>query len=899
LAFQLKGTVTASGDVTSTIGGSGSIMLGSDTVNSVTFAVADGAANKDLLVSANLDNGSGAAWPNRQTSSLVKTGDGKMVLGGNNIYTGTTTISGGTLQIGDGGTTGTLGLNGAVTNNALLVFNRNNAMTVANSISGTGSLTQAGTGTTTLTGDNTYTGGTTINAGALAIGASNRLPDVGQVTINSGSVFDLGSFGDYVGSLTMNGNATVSGTSSLGQLILTTGLPTNSAVKTLTANGAGNIVTAGIGISSSHGGVGGNSDLRFDVVGAPDNLTLSGVINDKSSDGGGTATRGAISKAGQGTLLLLGTNTYTGRTSILEGTVVAANSRALGAGGVFVDTMTTVSAGATLALQGNISMDEHMHIFGSGVGGLGAIRNLSGSNALTATGYALRSDVTLGADTGQLTISGAIGQEGGAYGITKVGTGTLLLSGVNTYSGGTRVNAGSLVIGSGGTLLNIGTDLTANNGGTITFARGDVLGLHTHNITMPVVLNEGGLLQNSGAVFNTLGALNLNGGTLQANDVEPGSGQSFALKGAVTVTGNATSTIAGNGIALGAAAVTGTTFNVGDGASETDLLVTGVLRDGSGATFGPTQVSSFTKTGAGVMVLTGTNTYTGTTTISAGTLQVGNGGTSGNLGTGNVTNDSTLAINRGNAYTLGNIVSGTGGLVQLGEGTTTLTSSNTYTGDTVVNAGELKVNGSIASSEVTVNSGAILSGSGTVGGISGAGSINPGNSPGILTAPWIDPSDGMFLNFEITDIKPEYSQATNSANDVLRLTAANPFAAAMDAGNQINVYFNVADFDLDQAFLGGIYTDDQADFTNLVSNATFNYYIQDDEGSVSYNGILYSVLTGYDIELGTALDTANFADGTVNGRIMQFTVVPEPSSALLVLIAGGVALTRRRRQPTA
>ena len=284
--------------------------------------------------------------------------------------------------------------------------------TDSTSYSGAQSLTKIGSNTVTMTGDSTYTGGTTINAGALAIGANNRLPDVGQVAINSGSVFDLGSFGEYVGSLTMNGNATVSGTSSLGQLILTTGLPTNSAIKTLMANGAGNIVTAGIGISSSHGGVGGNSDLRFDVVGASDNLALSGVINDKSSDGGGTATRGAISKAGQGTLLLLGTNTYTGRTSILEGTVVAANSRALGAGGVFVDTMTTVSAGATLALQGNISMDEHMHIFGSGVGGLGAIRNLSGSNALTATGYALRSDVTLGADAGQLTISGAIGQEG-------------------------------------------------------------------------------------------------------------------------------------------------------------------------------------------------------------------------------------------------------------------------------------------------------------------------------------------------------------------------------------------------------------------------------------------------------------------------------------------------------
>lgn len=772
--------------------------------------------------------------------------------------------------------------------------------TDSTSYSGSQSLTKIGSNTVTMTGDSTYTGGTTINAGALAIGANNRLPDVGQVTINSGGVFDLGSFGEYVGSLTMNGNATVSGTSSLGQLILATGLPTNSAIKTLTANGAGNTVTAGIGISSSHGGVGGNSDLRFDVVGSSDNLTLSGVINDKSSDGGGTATRGAISKAGQGTLLLLGTNTYTGRTSILEGTVVAANSRALGAGGVFVDTMTTVSAGATLALQGNISMDEHMHIFGSGVGGLGAIRNLSGSNALTATGYALRSDVTLGADAGQLTISGAIGQEGGTYGMTKVGAGTLLLSGVNTYSGGTRVNAGTLVIGAGGTLLNIGTDLTANNGGTITFARQDVLGRHTDSIAMPVVLNEGGLLQNSGAVFNTLGALNLNGGTLQANDVEPGSGQSFALKGAVTVTGNATSTIAGNGIALGAAAVTGTTFNVGDGASETDLLVTGVLRDGSGATFGPAQVSSLTKTGAGAMVLAGSNAYTGTTTISAGTLQVGNGGTSGNLGTGNVTNNAALVFNRSDSHSVSNTMSGTGSLTKNGSGVTTLTGNNTYSGGTAVNAGELNVNGSIAGSAVSVASGASLSGSGTVGAISGAGEINPGNSPGILTAPSVDASGGLAFNFEFTSLNPTYSNASASLNDVLRLTDASPFVASLTSANTVNIFFDVDVFEEGQFYTGGFFTDTQADFLSQIVDASFNYYVQDAGGSVSHGGQSYSALgEGLAVELTTINQSAGFAGGTIDGQVVQFEVVPEPSTyALLVLGAAalGAHVWRKRRR---
>jgi autotransporter-associated beta strand protein len=520
--------------------------------------------------------------------------------------------------------------------------------TDSTSYSGTQSLTKIGTNTVTLTGANSYTGATNVNDGTLMIGANNVLPDTSPVVVNAGAIFSTGSFGDYIGSLSLTGNASVAGT---GGFILTQGASGTASLKTATATGTDNLIASNIGISSSHGGVGGNSTLRFDVQGPSDTLRITGVIADKSFDGGGSATTGAISKIGNGTLTFSGSNTYSGETFINAGTVVAANNRALGAGGVFDATKTTVAAGATLALQGTISMDEHMHIFGSGVGGLGAIRNLSGSNALTASGYALRSDVTVGADDGQLTIAGAIGQQGGVYGVTKVGAGTLVLGGVNTWSGGTRVDAGDLVIGAGGTLLNSGSALTVNNGATVTFARQDVLGFHTATITMPIVLNDGGLLQNSGSFFNTLGALTLNGGTLQANAVQPASGQSFALKGTVTVAGTSTSTITGNGIALGAASVNGTTFVVNDGSAAADLLVTGVLRDGSGNTFGTSQASSLTKAGAGTMVLTGSNTYSGTTTVSAGTLVV-NGV--------NSTSNTTVAAGATLAGS-GTVGSGTGG----------------------------------------------------------------------------------------------------------------------------------------------------------------------------------------------------------------------------------------------
>ena len=138
------------------------------------------------------------------------------------------------------------------------------------------------------------------------------------------------------------------------------------------------------------------------------------------------------------------------------------------------------------------------------------------------------------------------------------------------------------------------------------------------------------------------------------------------------------------------------------------------------------------KIGAGTLVLTAANTYAGPTTISAGTLQLGNGGTSGSI-LGTVVNNGTFAVNRSDTFTFGNVISGTGAFQQNGTGATVLTAANTYGGPTSVNAGALVVNGSIASSAVTVNSGALLAGTGTVGAttINAGGTFAPGSgTPG-------------------------------------------------------------------------------------------------------------------------------------------------------------------------
>ena len=158
------------------------------------------------------------------------------------------------------------------------------------------------------------------------------------------------------------------------------------------------------------------------------------------------------------------------------------------------------------------------------------------------------------------------------------------------------------------------------------------------------------------------------------------------------------------------------------------------MPDASFLTDGTVGSRPLIKYGTGTLIIAGDATYTGGTTINSGTLQLGNGGTSGSI-LGNVLNNGIFAINRSDIFTFGGVISGFGAFQQMGPGTTILTGNNTYTGSTTVNAGTLVVNGSIANSAVTVNTGAILAGTGTVGPttINNGGAFAPGNSPGTMT----------------------------------------------------------------------------------------------------------------------------------------------------------------------
>ncbi|MGO4837978.1 autotransporter-associated beta strand repeat-containing protein, partial [Rhizobiaceae sp. 2RAB30] len=143
---------------------------------------------------------------------------------------------------------------------------------------------------------------------------------------------------------------------------------------------------------------------------------------------------------------------------------------------------------------------------------------------------------------------------------------------------------------------------------------------------------------------------------------------------------------------------------------------------------------SLDKLGTGTLILTGANDYSGETLVSSGTLQIGDGTTTGKLGSGDITNNATLAFNRADTITYDNTISGSGALRQIGSGKTILTGTSTYTGATTVADGTLIVDGSIASSSgVTVEAGATIGGAGTLAATTVYGTLAAGNSPGTLT----------------------------------------------------------------------------------------------------------------------------------------------------------------------
>lgn len=274
-----------------------------------------------------------------------------------------------------------------------------------------------------------------------------------------------------------------------------------------------------------------------------------------------------------------------------------------------------------------------------------------------------------------------------------------------------------------------------------------------------------------------------------------------------------------------------------------------------------------------------------TAPVTLGAPQFWDGGNGGITATNVNTGGRLLEVS--GATIINGQISGAGGLA-LTSGSLVLSGNSTYTGKTWVHAGRLQVDGSISTSAaVALDPDGTLGGTGSVSTVSGSGSVEPGNSAGILTASSLDGSAGLDFRFEFTASgSPNFSSATSSGNDLLRLTGGTPFSQSLSSGNAVNIFLNIASLQVGTSLRGGFFTDSNSSFFNAIQSAAFIYLLANPTGQTSYNGINYDLYTGpLTFQVASVPITANFAGGTVNGQILEITVVPEPSSILFLVVA--------------
>jgi autotransporter-associated beta strand protein len=721
------------------------------------------------------------------------------VLSGNNTYSGTTTIASGTVDLAsatalsansdydviDGGAAGGAGeldMNGFSGTIRSLAGNAGGqiynggadaTLTIAPA-SGTttfaGTIADAGAGHALtlvmngapgskeiLSGANTYAGGTTISGGILGVGSNTAL-GTGTVTLNSGTLqaegvyvvanaIDIDANGGTIDAndkaLYLNGgigNGTNGNTGTLtfadmsglntGVIVLESASTYSGAVVidsgVAVGEGGGNMLPGGaytvngtlysLGpqtISSLTGsgrvvGLYGGGPLSVNQ--ASGTSTFSGTLDD---DGLNPLS---LVKNGAGTLNLSGTNTFTGGTTLNAGTLGALNSSALGTGGVTLN-------GGTLVYGNTVNI----------------------ANAITLAG-----DAALEVDgTDSATQSGVIDDNGSAHTLQKLGSGTLTLSGANTYSGTTQLTAGTLEIGNAAalgssTLLFDGGTLKAGSGYTIANAididaTGGTIDANGHSLYLYGAIGNGtngntGTLTFADMSGANTGVIGLESASTYSGAVVIGSGVTVAEGGANMLPGGAY-TVNGTLDIIGAQTISGLT---GSG-SVVGYFGGGLLsvNQASGtSTFSGTLDDNglspivLEKSGAGIMNLSGANTFTGGTILDAGTIGALN---SAALGTGGITfNGGTLlyanTVNIANAITLAGdaalevdgadsaIQSGAIGdagsartLQKLGTGTLQLTQANTYSGTTKLTAGTLEIGdaGGLGSSTLLFDGGTL------------------------------------------------------------------------------------------------------------------------------------------------------------------------------------------------
>ncbi|EBC6633623.1 autotransporter outer membrane beta-barrel domain-containing protein [Salmonella enterica] len=557
---------------------------------------------------------------------IVKSGSDELMVTGDNTYSGGTTISGGTLTADHADSLGT----GAVANSGVLQVGEGE---LENTLSGSGSLVKTGTGELTLSGDNTYSGGTTITGGTLT---ADHADSLGSGDIDNSGVLKVGE-GDLENTLSGSGSLVKTGT---GELTLSGGNDYSGGTTiiggTLTADHADSLGTGAVA----------NSGVLQVGEGELEN-TLSGS--------------GSLVKTGTGELTLSGDNSYSGGTTIDDGVLIADHADSLGTGAV--------------ANNGVLQVGE------------GELKNtLSGTGSLVKIG------------TGELTLSGDNTYSGG----TTIDDGVLIAANVNALSGGDVDNSGTLMLDANGAfeLANI----TTHTGATTALAAGSTLGasqltqedgstlsidlgaatddavITADSVTLAGTLNVTGigsvtdswtpeaytytLIDSDSAITSDFDDLTIAG--MNREDVD-----FLTIDGKVDETDNTnydlTASLSWYADRDNATTDAHGTFTLSDPDGSFNVAATLTDVDDTLDPGSRWDGKSLTKEGAGTLILSGDNDYSGGTTINEGTLVAAS---TTALGTGLVDNNATLVLDvDGEVSAVGGITTHSGATTQLALGT--------------------------------------------------------------------------------------------------------------------------------------------------------------------------------------------------------------------------------------
>jgi autotransporter-associated beta strand protein len=557
-----------------------------------------------------------------------KFGAGTLILTNTATYDGLTLINAGTLQVGAGGTTGSIPSNTNISDSGTLAWNRSDNYTLSGVISGSGALTKFSPGDLTLSGINTFTGNVTMST-------ATPIPSSGTITITNSSALGIGpktitivdNSPGNTAALRLDGTAgdinlaspisfTTSSSTGIGGIINVAGNNTINGNFTISSGGGSTQFTVSGGTLTLAAGATliPNTTLRQVILNGPGNGNVAATAKDQTH-----INFLSLTKSGAGTWTLGAANTYSGSTTINGGTLKIGNVSALGTAVLTqptTDNGTNISSTGTLDLAGLSNVNEVIRLNGTGLGANGALVNSGAA-------------ITLGGSVASLNSAAVTGGLGTAPTVTFSGGGGT--GAAATASLG--VTAASFTVAGGTTVYSAAPTVTiSGGGGTGATATATLTGGVVSAIT----------ITNAGTGFTSAPTIAFTAGTVTTAGTNPtgtGNATNFNLQG-YTITN------AGTGYTTAPTATFTTSTTTSTPTTVTPLLA-GIILTGNSSVGGTGDITvknpviesggprDLTKVGTNTLNLAGNNAFTGATTVTSGKLSV----------TGSIASSSGVTVN--------------------------------------------------------------------------------------------------------------------------------------------------------------------------------------------------------------------------------------------------------------